>query len=76
MACIDTNHKTTDIWFVDSDCSNNMIGAKSMFRELDEKQNKKVQLDNTKEMQVERNDKVVVDTGHDKVKCWMIFNSY
>ena len=50
MACIDTNHKTTDIWFVDSDCSNNMIGAKSMFRELDEKQNKKVQLDNIKKM--------------------------
>ncbi|KAH0661062.1 hypothetical protein KY290_029883 [Solanum tuberosum] len=68
MACIDANHKPSDIWFVDSGCSNHMTGAKSMFRDLDEKQKKKVQLGNTKEMQVEGKGKVAVDTSHDKVK--------
>ena len=53
MACIDTNHKPSDIWFVDSGCSNFMTGAKYMIRELDEKQSKKVQLGSTKKMQVE-----------------------
>ncbi|XP_049394452.1 uncharacterized protein LOC125858665 [Solanum stenotomum] len=42
--------------------------AKSMFRDLDEKQKKKVQLGNTKEMQLEGKCKVAVDTIHDKVK--------
>ena len=56
------------VWFVDSGCSNHMTGAKSMFRELDEKQRKKVQLGNTKEMQVEGKGKVIVDTSRDKVK--------
>ena len=46
-----------------------MTGAKSIFRELDEKK-KKVQLGNTKETQVEGKGKVVVDTSHDKVKMF------
>lgn len=68
MACNDTDHKPSDLWFADSGCSNHMTGAKSMFQELDEKQKKKVQLGNTKEMQVEGKGKVVVHTSHDKVK--------
>ena len=37
MACIDTNHKPSDVWFVDSGCSNHMTGTKSFSQELDEK---------------------------------------
>ncbi|PHU13657.1 hypothetical protein BC332_14862 [Capsicum chinense] len=53
---------------IDSGCSNHMKGTKSIFRELDEKQRKKVELGNTKEMQVEGKGKVIVDTSLDKVK--------
>ncbi|XP_047270573.1 uncharacterized protein LOC124899655 [Capsicum annuum] len=42
FACVDTDHKPSDLWFVDSGCSNHMTGVKSMFQELDEKQRKKV----------------------------------
>ncbi|PHT34633.1 hypothetical protein CQW23_26433 [Capsicum baccatum] len=52
----------------DSSCSNHMTSAKSLFKELDEKQKKTVHLGNTKEMQVEGKYTVGVDTSHDKVK--------
>ncbi|XP_015064631.1 uncharacterized protein LOC107009816 [Solanum pennellii] len=52
MACIDTHHKSGYVWFVYSGCSNHTSGTKSLFQELDEKKKKKVQLGNTKEMQV------------------------
>ncbi|XP_047256015.1 uncharacterized protein LOC124888770 [Capsicum annuum] len=42
FACVDTDHKPSDLWFVDSGCSNHMTGTKSMFQEFDEKQRKKV----------------------------------
>ncbi|KAH0682587.1 hypothetical protein KY289_020339 [Solanum tuberosum] len=42
MACVDTDNKPSDVWFVDSGCSNHMTGTKSLFQELDEKQKKKV----------------------------------
>ena len=42
MACIDTIHKPSDLWFVDSSCSNHMTGTKSLFQELDETQKIKV----------------------------------
>ena len=38
-----------------------------MFRDLDEKQKKKMQLGNTKQTQVVAKSHVVVDTSHDKV---------
>ncbi|KAF3651721.1 putative chaperonin 60 subunit beta 4, chloroplastic-like [Capsicum annuum] len=41
FACVDTDHKPSDLWFVDSGCSNHMTGTKSMFQEFDEKQRKK-----------------------------------
>ncbi|KAH0779714.1 hypothetical protein KY290_006141 [Solanum tuberosum] len=68
MACVDTDHKPSDLWFVDSGCSNHMTGAKSLFKELDEKQKKTVQLGNTKEMRVEGKGTVSIDTSHEKVK--------
>ncbi|KAF3659392.1 putative LRR receptor-like serine/threonine-protein kinase EFR-like [Capsicum annuum] len=61
-------HKPIDLWFVDSGCSNHMTGTKSMFQELNDNPRKKVQLGNTKEMQIEGKGKVIVDTSHDKVK--------
>ena len=68
MACMDTNPKKCDLWFVDSGCSNHMTGTKSLFKELDETQKIKVQLGNTKEMQVEGKCLVKVETNHGKIK--------
>ncbi|XP_022974781.1 uncharacterized protein LOC111473517 [Cucurbita maxima] len=64
VAYMDTNPKKGDLWFVDSGCSNHMTGTKSLFKELDETQKIKVQLGNTKEMQVEGKDTVKVETRH------------
>ncbi|XP_037494804.1 uncharacterized protein LOC119370542 [Jatropha curcas] len=66
MACIDTNPKLSDLWFVDSGCSNHMIGTKSLFQELNETQRIKVQLGNAKDMQVEGKGTVKVETSHGK----------
>ena len=68
MACIDTNPKPSDLWFVDSGCSNHMTGTKSLFQELDETQKIKVQLGNKKEMQVKEKGTVGVNTSHGRVK--------
>ena len=68
MACMDTNPKKSDLWFVDSGCSNHMTGTKSLFKKFDETQKIKVQLGNTKEMQVEGNGTVKIETSHDKIK--------
>ncbi|XP_022966695.1 uncharacterized protein LOC111466326 [Cucurbita maxima] len=64
MACMDTNPKKDDLWFVDSGCSNYMTGTKSLFKEFDETQKIKVQLGNTKEMQVEGKCTVKVEISH------------
>ncbi|XP_017640187.1 uncharacterized protein LOC108481587 [Gossypium arboreum] len=53
MDCIDVNNKPSDLWFVDSGCSNYMTGTKSLFKVINELQKIKVQLGNKKEMQVE-----------------------
>ena len=68
MACIDTNCKLSDLWFVDSGRSNHMTGTKSLFQELDEMQRIKVQLGNKKEMQVEGKVTIRVGTSDGKVK--------
>lgn len=41
MAHIHNDHRPSDLWFVDSGCSNHMTGAKSLFKELDEMQKNK-----------------------------------
>ncbi|KAK9001962.1 hypothetical protein V6N11_024656 [Hibiscus sabdariffa] len=64
MACIDANHMPSDLWFVDSGCSNHMTGVKSLFKELDESQKMKVQLGNKREMQVEGKGTVKFFTSH------------
>ncbi|XP_037493577.1 uncharacterized protein LOC119370128 [Jatropha curcas] len=62
MACIDSNPKPSDLWFVDSGYLNHMTGTKSLSQELDETQIIKVQLGNIKEMQVEGKCMVKVET--------------
>lgn len=68
MAHIHNNHRPSNLWFVDSRCSNHMTGAKSLFKELDETQKIKVKLGNTKEMQVKGKGTVGVDTSQAKVQ--------
>lgn len=69
MACTDTNSKPSNLWFVDSGCSNHMTGTKTFFHELDETQKINVQLGNTKEVKVEGKSMVKVETNHGKVKA-------
>lgn len=52
MAHCDTN-KSSDLLLIDTGRSNHTIGAKSMFKDLDETQNIKVELGSCKELQVE-----------------------
>ena len=54
--------------FLDSGCSNHMIGIKSLFKELYETQKIKDQLGNKKEIQVADKGIVEVHTSHDKAK--------
>ncbi|KAA8524804.1 hypothetical protein F0562_011227 [Nyssa sinensis] len=68
MTHFDPNNKSSDVWFVDSGCSNHMTGMKSLFKELDETQKLKVQLGNAKEMQVEGKGTVGIETTHGNVK--------
>ena len=68
MACIEVDQKPSDLWFLDSGCSNHMIDIKSLFKELDETKKIKVQLGNIKEIQVEGKGTVQVHTSHDKAK--------
>ncbi|KAL4312806.1 hypothetical protein GQ457_01G025220 [Hibiscus cannabinus] len=67
MACIDTNHKPSDLWFGDSGCSNHMTCTKSLFQELDEMQKIQVQLGNKMEMQVEGKGTIGINTDRSKV---------
>ncbi|KAH0752125.1 hypothetical protein KY285_005273 [Solanum tuberosum] len=52
---------------LDSGCSNHITCVKSLFHELDEKEKKKVQLDNTKELLVKGKGTLSIDTNQDKV---------
>ncbi|CAL5340443.1 unnamed protein product [Camellia sinensis] len=68
MTHFDPNNTSSDVWFIDSGCSNHMTGMKSLFKELDETQKLKVQLGNAKEMQVEGKGTVSIKTTHGNIK--------
>jgi len=68
MACIEVDQKPSDLWLLDSGCSNHMTDTKSLFKELDETQKIKVQLGNRKEIQVEGKDTVGVHTSNGNAK--------
>ncbi|XP_022152027.1 uncharacterized protein LOC111019837 [Momordica charantia] len=68
MAHVETNQKLSDVWFVDSGCSNHMTSTKSIFRELDEAEKMKVQLRNCKDLQVEGKGMMAIETIHSKLK--------
>ncbi|KAJ4820349.1 polyprotein [Rhynchospora pubera] len=53
----------SQVWFLDSGCSNHMSGLKHLFEELDESYKKSVRLGNNKEIQVEGIGKVAVPTA-------------
>ena len=64
----DADETPSDVWFVDSGCSNHMSGMKAIFKELDETQKMKVKLGDNKEIQVEGKGTVAIKTSHGKVK--------
>jgi gag-polypeptide of LTR copia-type len=63
MAKIDEESDVIQIWFLDSGCSNHMIGFKHLFGELDESYKKAVKLGDDKEMHVEGKRKIDVQTS-------------
>ncbi|XP_075076448.1 uncharacterized protein LOC142163093 [Nicotiana tabacum] len=56
------------IWFVDSGCSHHMSRERSAFRELDETKRRRIWLGDNKEIHVEGEDTVAVQTSQGKVK--------
>ena len=47
------NDIASDVWFVDSGCSNHMLGKRSMFRELDASHNTQIRFRYDTQTQVE-----------------------
>lgn len=68
MAYRDTNEVTSDMWFVDSGCSNHMTGMKLIFKELDETQKTIVRLGDNNGLQAEGKGTVAIKSSHGKVK--------
>ncbi|KAA0045239.1 putative gag-pol polyprotein, identical [Cucumis melo var. makuwa] len=64
MTNIPSNQKTAEVWFIDSDCSNHMTGLKPVFKEFNEGEKLKVELENGKELQVEGKGTVGIETHH------------
>ncbi|KAL4353097.1 hypothetical protein GQ457_06G014620 [Hibiscus cannabinus] len=58
----------SNIWFLDSGCSNHMTGVKSMFNEIDETFKQKVTLGDNKQIQVEGKGNVAVKSSFGNVK--------
>lgn len=56
------------VWFVDSGCSNHMSGTKSLFRDLDETQKRKISLGDNKKIQVEGRGTVAMKINSGKIK--------
>ncbi|KAA0046865.1 putative gag-pol polyprotein, identical [Cucumis melo var. makuwa] len=64
MTNILSDQKTGEVWFIDSGCSNHMTGLKPVFKELNEGEKLKVELENGKELQVEGKGTVGIETHH------------
>ncbi|TYJ99454.1 copia protein [Cucumis melo var. makuwa] len=64
MTNIPSDQKTMEVWFIDSSCSNHMTGLKRVFKELNEGEKLKVELENGKELQVEGKGTVGIETHH------------
>ena len=62
------NDISNDIWFLDSGCSNYILGIRSMFRDIDETHKLKVRLGDNKQIQVEGKGTIEVKTNQGKVK--------
>lgn len=60
MAHSPVNHASSDIWFVDSGCSNHMSCSRSLFKDLDETKKSDVRLGDDKQVQVEGKGTVVI----------------
>ncbi|KAA0060403.1 Retrovirus-related Pol polyprotein from transposon TNT 1-94 [Cucumis melo var. makuwa] len=64
MTNIPSDQKTAEVWFIDSGCSNHMAGLKPVFKELNEGEKLKVELENGKELQVEGKGTMGIETHH------------
>lgn len=66
MAKTDEELDVSQIWFLDSGCSNHMTGFKRLFDELDESYKKSVKLGDDKEIHVEGKGRVVVQSSSNR----------
>ncbi len=60
MASEETNSRSTEIWYLDSACSNHLTGEKNKFTMLDETYKAQVRLGNDKQVQIQGKGNVVV----------------
>ena len=63
MAHYDINDVASSMWFVDSGCSNHMLGIKALFKGPDEILKMKVKLGDDKEIQVEGKGTMAIKTS-------------
>lgn len=68
MAFEDPVAKKSEIWFVDSGCSNHMTGCKAIFTQFDGNQKKTVKLGDDTEMKVEGKGTVAIEYAPGKTK--------
>ncbi|KAL3504810.1 hypothetical protein ACH5RR_034651 [Cinchona calisaya] len=58
---------TSDVWFLDSGCSNHMTGTQSLFKDLDETYKIKGRLGDDKQVQVEDTSHILKDKKTNQV---------
>jgi hypothetical protein len=64
MTKTNENSDASQIWILDSGCSNHMSGFKHLFEDLDESYKKAVKLGDDKEIRVKGKGRVVVQASH------------
>ena len=75
MAAVADNHVESNIWFLDSGCSNHMTGRKEWLADFDESKKSKIKLADNSLLQAEGTDNIVFQMSNGgKVMIKDVFN--
>jgi len=68
MAHSPTDNDVNGVWFIDSGCSNHMIGTRSLFKKFNENQKSEVRFGDDRMMKVEGKGTIGIKTSQVNVK--------